>query len=85
MYNLFVIIFLAIVIIIAFIWTYKIFKDEERKLRQYEEIGATAEEELKRSHEYEKKSLLRNMKNLTWIYVITITLSLIIFAFYIYL
>jgi hypothetical protein len=62
----------------------RIFKQEENKLKEYEELGQTAEEEMQRAEEYEKKSLSRDMPRLLWIYAITIGLSLIIFGIYFY-
>lgn len=47
----------TILVIIALIWTLFIFKQEEDKMKKYEEDGDTAEDQLKRSEEYEKRSL----------------------------
>lgn len=46
-----------ILVIIALIWTLFIFKQEENQMKKYEEEGDTAEDELRRSEEYEKRSL----------------------------
>ncbi len=59
-----------------------VFKQEEKKLKQYEHED-TVENELKRSHEYETQSLSSNVPRLLWIYSITIVLSLIVFLIYV--
>jgi len=46
-----------ILLIIAVVWTLLIFKQEEKKMKQYEQKGDTLEDQLKRSEEYEKRSL----------------------------
>jgi len=46
-----------ILLIIAVVWTLLIFKQEEKKMKQYEQDGDTLEDQLKRSEEYEKRSL----------------------------
>lgn len=84
MYGTVVWIILIVVIIISLIWTLRIFKQEENKLKQYEEMGDTPESEMKRSEEYEQKSLKKHMPRLLWTYAIAIALSLIIFAIYLY-
>lgn len=76
------IIFLIILFIIAMGATIFALKQEERKMRTYEEEGQTAQDELKRSIEYESKSLKTNVPILTWIYSITILLVLIVFTVY---
>ncbi|QGS68394.1 hypothetical protein CV093_06995 [Oceanobacillus sp. 143] len=48
---------LVVILVIALIATLLILKKEENKLKQYEMEGDTIENELKRSHEYETKSL----------------------------
>src|SRR5699024_12118724 len=63
---------------IATVWTLVIFKQEENKIKKYEEED-TVENEIKRSLEYESKSLKSNVPILTWIYTITIIVSLIVF------
>ena len=77
-------VFLIVVLVISFVWTLRIFKQEENKIKEYEEQGQTAKEELKRAEEYEEKSLHRDMPRLLWIYAITIGLSLVIFGIYFY-
>lgn len=72
---------LVLLFVIATVWTLVIFKQEENKIKKYEEED-TVENEIKRSLEYERKSLKSNVPILTWIYTITIILSLIIFGFY---
>lgn len=73
-----------ITVIIALIATMYIFKQEENKAKKYETEGQTAENELKRSHEYETKSISYNLKNLSWIYVLMIVLSFIGLGIYMY-
>lgn len=80
----FMIIFIAVIVVVAVIATFIILKQEENKMKQYEEEGETVEEELKRSHEYESRSLSKNVKNLSWIYVIVTIVSFIALAIYIY-
>lgn len=74
----------VITVIIALIATMYIFKQEENKAKRYEAEGQTAANELKRSHEYETKSVSYNIKNLSWIYVLMILLSFIGLAIYMY-
>ncbi|WP_085993171.1 hypothetical protein [Oceanobacillus senegalensis] len=74
-------IIISITLIIALIATINILKREENKAN---ERGGDAAEELKRSHEYETKSLSSNIKNLLWIYAVVIILSIIALAFYIF-
>lgn len=62
-----------------------VIKQEETKMKQYEETGDSAKSELQRSHEYETKSLSSNVKSLTWIYVVVILASFIVFGIYMYM
>ena len=77
-------IIMAIVILIALIWTLYIFKQEENKMKKYEADGDTVENEITRSLEYESHSLKKNVPLQIWIYTITIVASLVVFAIYIY-
>jgi len=77
-------IIMAIVTLIALIWTLYIFKQEENKMKKYESDGDTVENEVNRSLEYETRSLKKNLPLQIWIYTITIVLSLVVFAIYIY-
>lgn len=79
-----IIIFIIIFTIIAFVGTLVVMKNENDKVKEYEEKGETAKEELKRSHEYESKSLQSNIPILTAIYVVVIVGSLIALFFYIF-
>ena len=79
-----IIVLLVVILVIALIATLVILKKEENKLKQYEDEGDTVENELKRSHEYETKSLKRNIPSLLWVYAITIIVSIIVLAVYIY-
>lgn len=77
---------LIIVFVVLFIaalgGTIFAFKQEEKKMKKYEEEGQTIEDELKRSIEYETKSLKSNVPNLTWIYSITFLLGIVTFIVY---
>ncbi|WP_010096298.1 hypothetical protein [Ornithinibacillus scapharcae] len=83
--NIWLIAFILVICIIALVATFMVIKQEERKMKQYEETGDTAKSELQRSHEYETKSLSSNVKSLTWIYVVVIGLSFIVFGLYMYM
>lgn len=78
------IIFLIILFIIAICGTFYAFKQEEKKMKQYEKEGVTVEEELRRSNEYEKSSLKSSLPVQIWIYIIAIGLSLLAFAIYLF-
>jgi len=77
-------IIMAIVTLIALIWTLYIFKQEENKMKKYETDGDTVKNEVNRSLEYETRSLKKNLPLQIWIYTITIVLSLVVFAIYLY-
>ncbi|RDW18093.1 hypothetical protein CWR48_10880 [Oceanobacillus arenosus] len=79
-----IIVLLVAILVIALIATLLILKKEENKLKQYEAEGDTVENELQRSHEYESQSLKRNIPSLLWVYGITIMVSIIVLAVYIY-
>ncbi|WP_099157860.1 hypothetical protein [Virgibacillus ndiopensis] len=74
---------LVIIFIVALVGTIVAFKQEERKIKQYEEEGDSIEEQLRRSHEYETSSLKSNVPSLLIIYAVTIIVSLIVFTVYI--
>ncbi|WP_026907349.1 hypothetical protein [Paucisalibacillus globulus] len=76
---------IAILCVIGLIATLLVIKQEESKMKQYEEDGDTAQNELKRSLEYESQSISSNVKSLSWIYIIAISLSFIAFALYLYM
>lgn len=78
------IILLAVLFIAALAGTLYAFKQEENKMKRYEEEGRTVEDELRRSHEYESASLKSNIPLQLAIYAVTIVLALIIFAFYVF-
>ncbi|MFD1851380.1 hypothetical protein [Oceanobacillus bengalensis] len=75
---------IVITLVIALIATIYILRNEENKANKYADHDNLAEIELKRSHEYETKSLTKNVKNLLWIYAIVIVLSFVALAIYIY-
>ena len=59
--------------------TFLAFKQEEKKIKKYEEEGR---DELRRSLDYETSSIKSNVSIQVWIYVVTILLSLVAFAIY---
>ena len=75
-------IFLAIFFVAILIITLYIFKKEEQKIKKLEEQGDSTQDELQRSLEYEQQSLTSNIPVLTWIYVISIGLSLLALVIY---
>ncbi|MEC5425156.1 hypothetical protein QGM71_16845 [Virgibacillus sp. C22-A2] len=82
--SLELLIFLAILFIVALVGTLFAFKQEENKMKKYEKDGDTVEDELKRSLDYEKSSLKSNIPIQLWIYTVTIILSIVAFAIYIF-
>lgn len=80
--NIGLLLFLFVLFGVALWGTFYAFKQEEEKMKKYEEEGDTVEDQLKRSLEYEKSSLKSNVPIQIWIYTITILLSLIAFAIY---
>ncbi|MFD1363389.1 hypothetical protein [Lentibacillus salinarum] len=78
------IIFLVVLFIAALGGTFFAFKQEEKKMKKYEEEGDTVEDQLRRSHEYESSSLKSNIPLQLAIYGVTILLSLIVFAVYLF-
>jgi hypothetical protein len=80
--NTGLIIFLVILFVAALIGTFFAFRQEENKMKKYEEEGDTPQDEIQRSLDYEKSSLKSNVPIQIWIYTITIFLSLLAFAIY---
>jgi len=80
--NIWLIIFLVVIVIISLIATLVIFKQEENKMKERE--GDTAADEMRRSEEYEQESLKSHMPKLIWTYVITIVAALVVFAIYLF-
>jgi len=72
-----------VLVIIAIVWTFIVFKQEENKMKKYEEEGDTVADEIRRSHEYETSSR-SNVSLQILIYTVTIVLSLVIFGIYIF-
>lgn len=58
------------------------FRQEEKKMRRYEEEGDTIEDELRRSHEYETASLKSNVPLLSSIYIVTFVAAIVAFIVY---
>ncbi|HLR09331.1 MAG TPA: hypothetical protein VK136_08760 [Bacillota bacterium] len=77
------VIFLVVLFIVALGLTLYAFKQEEKKMKQYEEQGVTSADELRRSHEYESRSLKSNVLLLILIYVIAIILAVVLFVWYV--
>ncbi|WP_174613047.1 hypothetical protein [Virgibacillus ihumii] len=78
------IILLVLLFTAALVGTLFAFKQEENKMKHYEEAGDSVEDQLRRSHEYETVSLKSNLPLQVAIYSVTIVLSLVVFAFYIF-
>ncbi|GAA0440603.1 hypothetical protein GCM10008983_17060 [Lentibacillus halophilus] len=76
-------ILLTILFIAALGGTLYAFKQEENKMKRLEEEGDTADDQLRRSREYESSSLKSNIPLQIAIYSIAIVGSLLVFAFYI--
>ncbi|MFA1818769.1 hypothetical protein ACDX78_00980 [Virgibacillus oceani] len=76
------IIFLVILFIVSLLATFYALRQEENKIKKYEEEGDTPQEEIKRSLDYEKSSLKSNIPIQIWIYTIAILLSLLAFVIY---
>lgn len=77
-------IFLAVFFIAILLVTLYIFRKEEQKIKKLEEQGDSSKDELQRSLEYEKQSLKSNVPILSWIYGITIGVSLLVFFIYMF-
>ncbi|TMN23394.1 hypothetical protein FH966_11220 [Lentibacillus cibarius] len=78
------IILLTVLFIAALAGTFYAFKQEEKKMKKYEEEGDTVEDQLRRSHEYETSSLKSNVPLQLAIYGVTIVVSLFVFVFYVF-
>ena len=76
------IIMLSILFLVAMFFTFYAFKQEEIKVKKYEEEGITPEEELKRSHEYELNSISTYIPIQVWMYVITTIISIFIILYF---
>ncbi|ASN05965.1 hypothetical protein [Virgibacillus necropolis] len=76
-------ILLIVLFALALFGTIFAFKQEEKKMKKYEDEGDTIEDELRRSHEYETSSLKSNIPILSSIYLVTIIASIIVFLVYI--
>lgn len=78
------IIFLVILFIITMALTLYAFRQEEMKIKKYEEEGDTVQDEIRRSHEYEATSIKKYLPIQIWIYAITIIIGVIAFLIYLY-
>lgn len=78
------IIFLVILFIITMSLTLYAFRQEEQKIKRYEEEGDTVEEQLQRSHEYEETSIKTYIPIQIWIYSITFAVGMIVFLIYLF-
>lgn len=81
--SLELIIILIILFLVAMIFTFYAFKQEEAKIKKYEEEGITPQDELKRSHEYEKTSIQTYIPIQIWLYVATTVVSILIIVYFI--
>jgi len=70
-------IFLSVLFIITMVLTFYAFRQEEKKMKRYEEEGDTIADEIKRSHDYESQSIKYHVPVQIWIYVVTIALTII--------
>lgn len=75
---------IAVVCIVALAITYRVLKVEEKKQKEYRKKGATFQDELERSHDYEEQSLKSNLPNLSWIYVVAAIVVVIAFVIYLF-
>lgn len=78
------IIFLVILFIITMVLTLYAFRQEDMKIKKYEEEGDTVHDELKRSHEYESTSIKTYLPIQIWIYIITFVVGTIAFLIYLF-
>lgn len=77
-------IFLGILFVITMALTFYAFYQEEKKMKKYEEEGDTISDELRRSREYESKSIRYHVPVQIWIYVITFIAMIVAFIVYLY-
>ena len=83
--NTGIVIFLIVLFAAALAGTFFAFRQEENKIKRYEEEGVTPQDEIKRSLDYEKSSLKSNVPIQLWIYSIAIFLSLLACVIYLIL
>ncbi|WLD94730.1 hypothetical protein [Alkalihalobacillus sp. AL-G] len=69
--------------VISLIGTVIVGKKVNKEAEEYKNAEDKTEAELKRSQDYEKSSLSKNLRVLTTIYVVTFILSIIAVGFYI--
>lgn len=79
------IIFLVVLFIITMALTLYAFRQEDMKMKKYEEEGDTVQDELRRSHEYEATSIKTYIPIQIWIYAITFIIGIVAFLLYLYL
>jgi len=72
----------TVLVVVAIIWTLLIFKQEENKMKKYEEEGDTFEDQLRRSEEYEKRSLRSDVPLQIIIYSVFTVLFFVVFLIY---
>lgn len=77
-------IFISILFIIMLFLTFFAFKRIDNEIKEYEEKGATFEDEMRRSHEFETGSIRRHIPVQIWMYVITFLLMIIAFLIYMF-
>lgn len=73
---------IVILFILTTYITYRLFKNEEKRLEELELTEDSPQNEIERSLEYETTSISKNVKRLSWIYAVAILASIIIFFIY---
>ncbi|MGM8364323.1 hypothetical protein ACLIBG_02455 [Virgibacillus sp. W0181] len=80
--SLWLLLVIALLFVIAMVVTFYAFKQEEQKMKRYEEEGDTVEDELRRSHEYEANSVQKYLPIQIWLYVITAVATVVIVGYF---
>ncbi|WP_349410083.1 hypothetical protein [Pseudalkalibacillus sp. SCS-8] len=82
MMYLYLTIVVVVIGILSLIGTLLVGRKVNRTVEEYKKLENRTEEELKRSHEYETKSVRLNVKVLTLIYGFTFLITIIALALY---
>lgn len=77
-----VIILLIFLFLLTLYLTLRILRNEEAKMKKYEEEGDTIEDQLRRSHEYEQRSLKTSVPFQIWFYIGVFVVFSIAFVIY---
>lgn len=64
--------------------TFYAVREVNNKIREYETVGDSLQDEINRSHNYESESLKVNLKSLTWIWGIICLVILIICIIFVF-